>query len=90
MVYCLIINIFCFIRLNNNLKNISRKTTFENYYRHNPRFKKYKIDIGQIEPIKITSNPKFWTAEDVYKYVTNDLFCKDIGLKLFNEVNNTE
>jgi len=72
------------------LKNISRKTTFENYYRHNPRFKKYKIDIGQIEPIKITSNPKFWTAEDVYKYVTNDLFCKDIGLKLFNEVNNTE
>jgi len=42
--------------------------------------------MGQIEPIKITSNPKFWTAEDVYKYLINDLFCKDVGLKLFNEV----
>lgn len=61
------------------------KTTFENYYRNNVRFKKFKIDIGQIEPIKITSNPKFWTAEDVYKYLVNDLFCKDVGLKLFNE-----
>lgn len=42
--------------------------------------------MGQIEPIKITSNPKFWSAEDVYKYLINDLFCKDVGLKLFNEV----
>ncbi|XP_029342125.1 scm-like with four MBT domains protein 1 isoform X2 [Acyrthosiphon pisum] len=59
------------------------KSTFENYYRQNPRFKKYKIDIGQLEHIKVTSNPKYWSAEDVYKYLTNDLFCKDVGLKLY-------
>jgi len=71
----------------NYLKIISRKTSFENYYRQNPRFKKYKIDIGQIEHIKVTSNPKYWSAKDVYKYLTNDLFCKDVGLKLFAGVN---
>lgn len=73
-----------------DLNIVSRKTTFENYYRQNPRFKKYKIDIGQIEHIKVTSNPKYWSAEDVYKYLTNDLFCKDVGLKLFAGVNNIE
>ncbi|XP_029341210.1 scm-like with four MBT domains protein 1 [Acyrthosiphon pisum] len=59
------------------------KSTFENYYRQNPRFKKFKIDIGQLEHIKVTSNPKYWSPEDVYKYLTNDLFCKDAALKLF-------
>jgi len=36
------------------------------------------------------SNPKYWSPEDVYKYLTNDLFCKDVALKLYSGVNNTE
>lgn len=66
------------------------KTTFENYYRQDPRFKKFKIDIGQFEPFKVTSNPKYWSAEDIYKYLTNDLFCKYFGMKLYVVVNNIE
>ncbi|KAL4104178.1 hypothetical protein QTP88_019487 [Uroleucon formosanum] len=59
------------------------KTSFENYYRQNPRFKKFKIDIGHLEHIRVKSNPKYWSYEDVYKYLTNDLFCKDVGLRLY-------
>eukprot|EP00102_Acyrthosiphon_pisum_P026276 XP_016663486.1 PREDICTED: scm-like with four MBT domains protein 1 [Acyrthosiphon pisum] len=61
------------------------KTTFENYYRQNSRFQKFNIGIGQFEHIMITSNPKYWSSKDVYNYLTNDLFCKDVGLKLYTE-----
>ncbi|XP_022180429.1 scm-like with four MBT domains protein 1 [Myzus persicae] len=61
------------------------KTSFENYYRQNPRFKKFKIDIGRLEHIKVTSNPKSWSPRDVYKYLSNDLYCRDIGLVLYTE-----
>ncbi|XP_022172526.1 scm-like with four MBT domains protein 1 isoform X2 [Myzus persicae] len=61
------------------------KTTFENYYRQNLRFKGHNIDIGQLEHIEITSNPKHWSPQDVYEYLINDIFCRDIALKLYSE-----
>lgn len=89
-IYCLLLTCFNIFNTNNDLKIVSRKTSFENYYRQNPRFKKFKIDIGQLEHIRVKSNPKYWSDEDVYKYLTNDLFCKDVGLKLYAGVNNIE
>jgi len=57
------------------------KQLLKTYYRRNQRFKKHKIDIGQLEHIKIMSNPKYWSSRDIYKYLTNDVFCKDIAKK---------
>lgn len=65
---------------------IFRKSTFENFYRQNPRYKNEKIDIGHFEMTKVTSNPKYWSPFDVYKYLSSDLYCIDIGLKLLDEV----
>lgn len=59
-----------------------RKLSFENYYRKDPRFKKFKIDIGHFETIPIRSNPKYWSPEDVYKYLSFDPYCKDFGKTL--------
>lgn len=59
----------------------SRKICFENCYRKDPRFKNYKIDIGHFEAMKVKSNPKYWSPEDVFKYLSSDPFCKNIGKK---------
>lgn len=67
-----------------------RKSTFENYYRQDPRFKEEIIDIGHFEMTKVTSNPKYWSPFDVFKYISSDLYCRDIGMKLLDEVNNVE
>jgi len=40
--------------------------------------------------MKITSDPKYWSSQDVYNYLKNDVFCEDIAKKLFDEVNNIE
>lgn len=40
--------------------------------------------------IKVTSNPKYWSPFDVYKYLSGDLYCRDVGLKLLDEVSNVK
>lgn len=39
---------------------------------------------------KVTSNPKYWSPHDVNKYISSDLYCRDIGHKLLNEVSNVK
>ncbi|XP_050436078.1 uncharacterized protein LOC126842903 [Adelges cooleyi] len=60
------------------------KFSFEKNYRQDPRFKNTNIDIGRIEVIKVTSNPKYWSPEDVYRYLSHDPYCKDIGQTLID------
>lgn len=48
---------------------------------------KVKINIGDFEKIKITSNPKYWSPEDVFKYLSSDQYCNDVAKILIEEVN---
>lgn len=68
------------------MKFLFRKTSFENCYSEDPRFKKRKIDIGHFEQIKVESNPKYWSPEDVNNYLSHDPFCKDIREALISSV----
>lgn len=65
-----------------------RRSVFENFYRQDLRFKKYKVDIGHFKPLRVTSNPKFWSPKDVHKYLSSDLYCTQIARKLYLEVGN--
>lgn len=65
----------------------SRKYSFETHYRCDPRFKTVNIDIGDFEKIKITSNPKNWSPQDLFNYLSNDSQCKPITDLLKKEVN---
>lgn len=65
-----------------------RKLGFEKIYREDPRFKHIIIDIGHFEVIKVTSNPKYWSSEDVYNYISNDPYCKKLGQNMISLVNN--
>ncbi|VVC29794.1 SLED domain,Zinc finger, C2CH-type,Sterile alpha motif/pointed domain,Mbt repeat [Cinara cedri] len=67
-------NIFPFIK--------DWKTSFENFYRKSPYYKNYTIDIGDFEHIQVTSNPKYWSPDDVYKYLSNDVYCEIIRKEL--------
>lgn len=70
------------------MKYFFRKCSFQNYYKHHPKFKKFHVDIGHIELINVTSNPIHWSPLSVYKYLSHDPNCKQVGKKLFSQVIN--
>lgn len=65
-----------------------RKCSFQNYYKQHSKYKNYIIDIGHIELLNVASNPLNWSPLYVYKYLSNDPNCKQVGKKLFSLVNN--
>lgn len=67
--------------------NFSRKTTFENHYQNNLNYHSQLLDIGDFKEIPVLSNPKLWTVEDVYEYLSTDVHCEEIKNKLLKEVN---
>lgn len=67
---------------------LSRKTTFENYYHNNLNYHSQLIDIGDFKEIPVLSNPKLWTIEDVNEYLSTDVHCEEIRIKLLKKVVN--
>lgn len=67
---------------------IHRKTTFENFYRQSSTYKDQIIQVDDFEHINVLSNPKYWSPQDVYDYLSQDVYCEDIKQVLFDGVNN--